>query len=84
MPAGVKKVIIRALMFVKGDNFDKYKKIMTVQVSNASCSTNYCKAPLMHIISNQQFGLEHGLLTTVHAVTQHVLDGVKHVISYFL
>ncbi|KAL4085204.1 hypothetical protein QTP88_027063 [Uroleucon formosanum] len=80
--AGAKKVIISAPskdapMFVKGVNFDKYKKDMTV-VSNASCTTN-CAAPLMHII-NQQFGVEHCLLTTVHAVTssQHVLDGVHH------
>ncbi|KAL4085185.1 hypothetical protein QTP88_027044 [Uroleucon formosanum] len=80
--AGAKKVIISAPskdapMFVKGVNFDKYKKDMTV-VSNASCTTN-CAAPLMHII-NQKFGVEHCLLTTVHAVTssQHVLDGVHH------
>ncbi|KAL5232788.1 hypothetical protein ACI65C_000198 [Semiaphis heraclei] len=81
MAAGVKKVIISAPskdapMFVKGVNFDKYTKDMTV-VSNASCTTN-CAAPLLNII-NKHFGVEHCLLTTVHAMTssQPVLDGVK-------
>jgi len=88
MTAGVKKVIISAPskdapMFVKGVNFDKYKKEMCV-VSNASCTTN-CAAPLLHII-NKKFGVEQCLLTTVHSITssQHVLDGAKHVRSYFI
>ncbi|XP_001943699.2 glyceraldehyde-3-phosphate dehydrogenase-like [Acyrthosiphon pisum] len=81
LAAGVKKVIISAPskdapMFVRGVNFDKYKKDMTV-VSNASCTTN-CAAPLINII-NQKYGVEQCLLTTVHAVTssQQVHDGVK-------
>ncbi|KAL5232767.1 hypothetical protein ACI65C_000177 [Semiaphis heraclei] len=81
MAAGVKKVIISAPskdapMFVMGVNFDKYTKDMTV-VSNASGTTN-CAAPLLNII-NKHFGVEHCLLTTVHAMTssQPVLDGVK-------
>ncbi|CAI6374375.1 unnamed protein product [Macrosiphum euphorbiae] len=82
LAAGVKKVIISAPskdapMFVRGVNFDKYKKDMTV-VSNASCTTN-CAAPLINII-NQKYGVDFCLLTTVHSVTasQHVHDGVKH------
>ncbi|KAE9533990.1 hypothetical protein AGLY_008726 [Aphis glycines] len=81
MAAGVKKVIISAPskdapMFVKGVNFNDYKKSMTV-VSNASCTTN-CAAPLLNII-NKKFGVENCLLTTVHAMTssQAVLDRIK-------
>lgn len=87
MAAGVKKVIISAPskdapMFVKGVNFNDYKKSMTV-VSNASCTTN-CAAPLLNII-NKKFGVENCLLTTVHAMTssQAVLDRIKDVRSFF-
>lgn len=43
-------------------------------VSNASCTTN-CLAPMVKVL-NDSFGLQHGLMTTVHAYTndQHVLD----------
>ncbi|KAL5233858.1 hypothetical protein ACI65C_001268, partial [Semiaphis heraclei] len=83
MEAGVKKVIISAPskdapMFVKGVNFDQYRKEMSV-VSNASCTTN-CAAPLIHVINNTfGLGVEYCLLTTVHAMTssQNVLDTVK-------
>jgi glyceraldehyde 3-phosphate dehydrogenase len=87
MAAGVKKVIISAPskdapMFVKGVNFNEYKKCMEV-VSNASCTTN-CAAPLLNII-NKKFGVENCLLTTVHAMTssQAVLDKTKDVRSNF-
>jgi glyceraldehyde 3-phosphate dehydrogenase len=52
----------------------EYKKDMTV-VSNASCTTN-CLAPLTKIIYNN-FGIEEGLMTTVHAMTatQLTVDG---------
>jgi len=75
-----KKVIISAPAkdktptFVMGVNEGKYSKDMTV-VSNASCTTN-CLAPLAKIL-NDNFGIEEGLMTTVHAITasQLVVDG---------
>lgn len=83
LAGGAKKVIISAPskdapMFVKGVNFDSYKKTMTV-VSNASCTTN-CAAPLIHMM-HKKFGVENCLLTTVHAMTatQPVLDGLNNV-----
>lgn len=78
--AGAKKVIITAPakdnipMFVMGCNEDKYDKSMDI-VSNASCTTN-CLAPLSKII-NDKFGIEEGLMTTVHSTTatQLTVDG---------
>jgi len=75
-----KKVIISAPAkdktptFVMGVNEAKYDKSMTV-VSNASCTTN-CLAVLAKVIQDN-FGIEEGLMTTVHAITatQLVVDG---------
>ena len=81
--SGAKKVVISAPAkdsvtptFVCGVNLDKYEKNMNV-VSNASCTTN-CLAPLVKVI-NDNFGIEEGLMTTVHAITntQNPVDGIS-------
>merc|ERR1712212_293243 len=80
MSGGAKKVIISAPsadapMFVMGVNEDKYDAANMHVVSTASCTTN-CLAPLAKII-NDNFGIEEGLMTTVHAytATQKTVDG---------
>merc|ERR1712212_772563 len=80
MKGGAKKVIISAPsadapMFVMGVNEKSYEPATMHVVSNASCTTN-CLAPLAKII-NDAFGIEEGLMTTVHATTatQKTVDG---------
>ena len=53
-------------MFVMGVNNDKYDSSMNI-VSNASCTTN-CLGPISKVL-NDSYGIEEGLMTTVHAVT---------------
>ena len=71
--AGAKKVIISAPgknidgTFVMGVNDDQYDPQNHHIVSNASCTTN-CLAPLAKVL-NDSFGIEKGLMTTIHAYT---------------
>jgi glyceraldehyde 3-phosphate dehydrogenase len=70
---GAKKVIISApakgedLTVVLGVNDSAYDGSQTI-ISNASCTTN-CLGPLAKVL-NDAFGIERGLMTTVHAYTQ--------------
>src|SRR3954452_11457222 len=80
--AGAKKVIISApaknedITVVMGVNQDKYNPREHHIVSNASCTTN-CLAPLVHVLLKEGFGIEEGLMTTVHSytATQKTVDG---------
>ncbi|MDH2430280.1 type I glyceraldehyde-3-phosphate dehydrogenase [Sphaerisporangium sp. TRM90804] len=71
---GAKKVIISApakgedITIVMGVNDDKYDASAHTIISNASCTTN-CLAPMAKVI-NDTFGIEKGLMTTIHAYTQ--------------
>ena len=77
---GAKKVIISApatgddLTIVMGVNHEAYDGSQTI-ISNASCTTN-CLAPLAKVL-NDAFGIERGLMTTIHAYTadQNLQDG---------
>lgn len=80
--AGAKKVIISApasgadvATLVLGVNEDTYDPATHDIISNASCTTN-CLAPLAKVF-NDAFGIERGLMTTVHAYTadQNLQDG---------
>lgn len=81
LEAGAKRVIITAPAkgdvptFVMGVNQHKYNPAKDTIVSNASCTTN-CLAPITKVLLDN-FGLEEGLMTTVHAVTasQLTVDG---------
>ncbi len=70
---GAKKVIISApaknedITIVLGENQDKYDPAKHRMISNASCTTNGL-APVAKVL-NDKFGIEKGLLTTVHAYT---------------
>ena len=80
LEAGAKKVIITApakgpdITIVLGVNEKMYDKDQHHIISNASCTTN-CLAPAAKVIQDN-FGIERGLMTTIHAYTndQRILD----------
>ncbi|MBP7949238.1 MAG: type I glyceraldehyde-3-phosphate dehydrogenase [Verrucomicrobiales bacterium] len=80
--AGAKKVIISApgknedITVVMGVNHEKYDATAHHVISNASCTTN-CLAPVVHVLLKEGFGIEEGLMTTVHSytATQKTVDG---------
>jgi len=82
LAAGAKKVIITApaknedITVVMGVNHEKYDPAKHQIVSNASCTTN-CLAPIVHVLLKEGFGIEEGLMTTIHAytATQKTVDG---------
>jgi glyceraldehyde 3-phosphate dehydrogenase len=73
LDAGARKVIISApakgadVTLVLGVNFDAYDKDEHTVISNASCTTN-CLAPMVKVL-DEAFGIENGLMTTIHAYT---------------
>jgi glyceraldehyde 3-phosphate dehydrogenase len=81
LTAGAKRVIISAPAkgdiptFVMGVNEQKYNPEKDHIISNASCTTN-CLAPITKVLLDR-FGIEEGLMTTIHAVTssQPTVDG---------
>ncbi len=82
LAAGAKKVIISApgkgevKTLVIGVNEGEYDSAKHNIVSNASCTTN-CLAPVVHVLLKEGFGIETGLMTTIHAytATQKTVDG---------
>src|SRR5215470_8287093 len=72
--AGAKKVMISApgkgedITVVMGVNHDKYDPKSHHIVSNASCTTN-CLAPVVHVLFKEGFGVEEGLMNTIHSYT---------------
>ena len=82
LKGGAKKVVISAPgkgidgTFVMGVNEDTYDPASHDVISNASCTTN-CLAPMAKVI-NDAFGIEQGIITTIHAytATQALLDGI--------
>ncbi|MDE3055414.1 MAG: type I glyceraldehyde-3-phosphate dehydrogenase [Verrucomicrobiota bacterium] len=84
LEAGAKRVLISAPgkaeipTFVMGVNHKQYDPSKDHILSNASCTTN-CLAPLCKVLLDH-FGIEEGLMTTVHALTasQLTVDGAAH------
>src|SRR4029079_4806101 len=80
--AGAKKVIISApakgedATFVVGVNDHLYDPAKHHIISNASCTTN-CLAPIVHVLLKEGFGIQEGLMTTIHSytATQKTVDG---------
>src|SRR5262250_3327799 len=82
LQAGAKKVLISApakgedITVVMGVNHEKYDAGKHHIISNASCTTN-CLAPVVHVLLKEGFGIEEGLMTTIHSytATQKTVDG---------
>ncbi len=82
LAAGAKKVIISApakkedITVVMGVNHENYDPAKHHIISNASCTTN-CLAPVVHVLLKEGFGIEEGLMTTIHSytATQKTVDG---------
>ena len=82
LTAGAKKVIISApakgedITVVMGVNDDKLDITKHNIISNASCTTN-CLAPVVYVLLKEGFGIEEGLMTTIHSytATQKTVDG---------
>jgi glyceraldehyde 3-phosphate dehydrogenase len=82
LDAGARRVIISApaknedITVVMGVNHEKYDPAKHKIISNASCTTN-CLAPVVHVLLKEGFGIEEGLMTTIHAytATQKTVDG---------
>src|SRR5580704_14726019 len=82
LEAGAKRVLITApakgedITVCMGVNHEKYDASKHNIISNASCTTN-CLAPLVHVLLKEGFGIEEGLMTTIHAytATQKTVDG---------
>jgi glyceraldehyde 3-phosphate dehydrogenase len=80
LAAGARKVIISApagdpdITIVMGVNSNQYDPRQHHIISNASCTTN-CLAPVAKVLL-ENFGLQHGLMTTIHSYTgdQRLLD----------
>ncbi|OLS27601.1 MAG: Glyceraldehyde-3-phosphate dehydrogenase 1 [Candidatus Heimdallarchaeota archaeon LC_3] len=80
LDAGAKRVILSApssdvdITLVRGVNMEMYDSNNHFIISNASCTTN-CLAPVCKVLDDN-YGIEHGIMTTVHAATndQRLLD----------
>jgi glyceraldehyde 3-phosphate dehydrogenase len=82
LEAGAKRVLITApakdedITVCIGVNHEKYDGSKHRIISNASCTTN-CLAPVVYVLLKEGFGIEEGLMTTVHSytATQKTVDG---------
>jgi glyceraldehyde 3-phosphate dehydrogenase len=82
LEAGAKRVLITApakgedITVCIGVNHQKYDATKHRIISNASCTTN-CLAPVVYVLLKEGFGIEEGLMTTVHSytATQKTVDG---------
>jgi glyceraldehyde 3-phosphate dehydrogenase len=80
LEAGAKRVVVSAPgkgvdgTFAMGVNHEDFDPAKHFVVSNASCTTN-CLAPMAKVLDDS-FGIAHGLMTTIHSVTndQRILD----------